>query len=146
VTELFGTPSVEFSTHTQLQSSDLEAMSFAFTSITNDSVSGLPASALPEIRGRALWFEYSPTAGHLVYQTNRTPSNSSCGLAPDSRSAPVDISRAHCAGGRTRDTSPDSVADVARGSDEFAKSMIVASLDSGGGAHRAMMTANVSVT
>ncbi len=67
VTELLGEPTAEFRNDVELQSSNLKPMSFVFKDIKGSSAVRLPVETLPNIRQRALWFEYSPTAGHLVY-------------------------------------------------------------------------------
>ena len=67
VTELLGSPTLEFTTNTELMDSDFGKSSFVFRDVTNDSFSDFPAASLPEISARAMWFEYSPTAGHLIY-------------------------------------------------------------------------------
>lgn len=66
-TKLLGSPTLEFTTNAELMASDLGRSSFVFTDVMNDSFSDLPAASLPKIEQRAIWFEYSPTAGHLIY-------------------------------------------------------------------------------
>ena len=41
-------------------------MSFVFTD-TGNTMSDVPVTKLPVVPDRAEWFEYTPTAGHLVY-------------------------------------------------------------------------------
>lgn len=67
VTQLLGRPTLEFTTNAELMGSDFGRSSFVFRDVSNDSFSDLPAASLPEISPRAIWFAYSPTAGHLIY-------------------------------------------------------------------------------
>ncbi len=69
VHQVLGTPTTVFATDAELRRSKLGPMSFAFTD-TGDSMSDVPVTELPVVTGRAEWFEYAPTAGHLVYYTD----------------------------------------------------------------------------
>ena len=66
VHELLGTPTIVFNSDAELRGSILRPMSFVFSD-TRDTVFDLPISKLPAVKNYAEWFEYTPTAGHLVY-------------------------------------------------------------------------------
>ena len=66
VRELLGDPTTVFNSDAELRGSILRPMSFVFSD-TRDTVFDLPVSKLPPVKKYAEWFEYTPTAGHLVY-------------------------------------------------------------------------------
>jgi hypothetical protein len=66
VHRLLGSPTTVFETDAELRRSELEPMSFVFTD-TGNNLSDVPVAELPVVTGRAEWFEYTPTAGHLVF-------------------------------------------------------------------------------
>ena len=59
-------PQFVFNSDAELRGSILRPMSFVFSD-TRDTVFDLPISKLPAVKNYAEWFEYTPTAGHLVY-------------------------------------------------------------------------------
>jgi len=66
VHQLLGTPTTVFETDPALRRSEFGPKSFVFTD-TGNTVSDAPVTKLPVVSDRAEWFEYTPTAGHLVY-------------------------------------------------------------------------------
>ena len=66
VHQLLGAPTTVFETDADLRRSELGPMSFVFTD-TGNTMSDVPVTKLPVVNGRAEWFEYTTTAGHLVY-------------------------------------------------------------------------------
>lgn len=66
VHQLLGAPTTVFETDAGLRRSELGPMSFVFTD-TGNTMPDVPVTKLPIVTDRAEWFEYTPTAGHLVY-------------------------------------------------------------------------------
>ena len=66
VHQLLGAPTTVFETDADLRRSELGTNSFVFADTTN-TVSEVSVAELPVVTGRAEWFEYTATAGHLVY-------------------------------------------------------------------------------
>ncbi len=66
VHELLGTPTQVFYSNAELRASQLISESFVFSS-TDKNQSGVPALHLPFVAAYTEWFEYTPSAGHLVY-------------------------------------------------------------------------------
>ena len=66
VRELLGSPTEVFYSDAEMRTSILGPMSYVFSDV-NGKISEVPVSKLPVVAARAEWFEYTPTAGHLVY-------------------------------------------------------------------------------
>lgn len=66
VHQLLGAPTTVFETDADLRRSELGTNSFVFAD-TTDTVPEVSVAELPVVTGRAEWFEYTATAGHLVY-------------------------------------------------------------------------------
>ncbi len=66
VHEILGTPTAVFASDVELRRSYLAPMSFVFTDLERSSPH-VPVAGLPVVSEHAEWFEYSATAGHLVY-------------------------------------------------------------------------------
>lgn len=66
VHQWLGAPTAVFETDAALRRSEFGPMSFVFTD-TGNTMPDVPVAKLPVVTGRTEWFEYAPTAGHLVY-------------------------------------------------------------------------------
>ena len=66
VHELLGTPTLVFNSDVEMRASYLTSKSFVFSD-THKKLSSVPVPKLPLVTTYAEWFEYTSTAGHLVY-------------------------------------------------------------------------------
>ena len=64
--QLLGAPTTVFESDADLRRSELGTNSFVFAD-TTDAIPEVSVGELPVVTVRAEWFEYTATAGHLVY-------------------------------------------------------------------------------